>query len=77
MGAEKISQDNLYSSYLYRDGKRFVNLKSEDEIVDSVVKGWMNSKGHRANILTPYFKRQGIGFALSDDGKIYVTENFC
>lgn len=77
MGAENIAQDNLYSSYVYKDGKIFFNWNSEDEIADSVVKRWMRSKGHRANILTPYFKRQGIGVAISDDGKIYVTENFC
>ncbi len=77
MGAENISQDNLYSSCCYRDGKKVFNLNSEDEIAASVVKRWMNSGAHRANILTPYFKRQGIGVALSDDGKIYVTEDFC
>ncbi|MGD0281033.1 MAG: CAP domain-containing protein [Dissulfurispiraceae bacterium] len=76
-GAENISQDNLYSSYVYKDGERSFNWISEDEIADSIVKRWMSSRAHRANVLTPYFKRQGIGVALSDDGKIYVTENFC
>jgi uncharacterized protein YkwD len=77
LGAENIAQDNLYSSYFYKDGERFFNWKTEDQIAESVVKRWMNSNGHRANILTPYFKRQGIGVAFSDDGKVYVTENFC
>ena len=77
MGAENISQDNLFRSYSYVNGKRVFNWNSEDEIADSIVKQWMSSKAHRANIMTPYFKRQGIGVALSADGKIYVTENFC
>ena len=77
LGAENIAQDNLHSSYFYKNGERFSNWKTEGEIAESVVKLWMNSKGHRANILTPYFKRQGIGVAFSDDGKVYVTENFC
>ena len=77
MGAENISQDNLYSSYVYKNGERFFNWNTESEIAESVVKRWMSSKAHRVNILTPYFKRQGIGVAFSDDGKIYVTENFC
>ncbi len=77
LGAENIAQDNLYSSCLYRNGKKFYDWCTEEQIAGSVVKGWMSSNGHRANILTPYFKRQGIGVALSDDGKVYVTQNFC
>ena len=77
MGAENIAQSNLFSSYFYKDGKTFFNWSTEDKIAESVVKQWMSSKGHKANILTPYFKRQGIGAAFSDDGKVYITENFC
>jgi len=77
IGAENIAQDNLYSSYFYKGGERFFNWNTEDQIAESVVKRWMSSNGHRENILTPYFKRQGIGVAVSDDGKVYVTENFC
>lgn len=77
LGAENIAQDNLYSSYFHKDGEKIFNWNTEDEIAGSVVKRWMNSKGHRANILTPYFKQQGIGVAFSEDGKAYVTENFC
>ena len=77
LGAENISQDNLIHSSFYKDGKTFFNKNTEDEIAASVVKRWMSSKSHRRNILTPYFKRQGIGVALSEDGKVYVTEDFC
>ena len=77
IGAENIAQDNIFSSYFYKNGELFPDWNTEGEIAASVVKLWMNSKGHRANILTPYFKRQGIGVAFSDDGKVYVTENFC
>ncbi|MBA4373468.1 MAG: CAP domain-containing protein [Thermodesulfovibrio sp.] len=77
LGAENIAQDNLYSSSFYKDGKTFYNSNTEYEIAESVVKRWMSSKSHRKNILTPYFKRQGIGVALAEDGKVYVTENFC
>jgi len=49
----------------------------EDRIAQTVVNGWMDSAGHRKNILTPYFVNEGIGGAVSDSGKVYVTENFC
>lgn len=77
LGAENIARDNLYKSILYRNGVPSYNWNTEDEIAASVVRGWMNSKGHRTSILTPYLKRQGIGVAISEDGKVYVTENFC
>jgi len=77
MGAENIAQAVLYSSSFYKDGKTFYSWNTEDKIAEAVVKLWMSSKGHRANILTPYFKRQGIGVVFSDDGKAYITENFC
>ena len=77
MGAENIAQTILYSSYFYKDGKTFFNWNTEDKIATSVVKLWMGSKGHKTNILTPYFKQHGIGIALADDGKAYITEDFC
>ena len=76
-GAENISQFYSDASLLHEGGKTVLNSSAEDAIAESVVRGWMNSRNHRENILTPYFRRQGIGVALSDDGKIYVTENFC
>ena len=77
LGAENIAQDNLYRSVLYRNGVPSYDWNTGDEVAASVVNLWMKSKGHRENILTPYFKCQGIGIAISDDGRVYVTENFC
>ncbi|QGQ98454.1 copper amine oxidase [Paenibacillus psychroresistens] len=37
--------------------------------------GWMNSEGHRKNILTD-FKRLGVGVGLSEKDRVYYTENF-
>ncbi len=41
-----------------------------------VVKGWMSSPDHRANILSPDFTETGIGVAYSSNGETYVTEDF-
>ncbi len=76
-GAENIARDNLYHSVSYLNSVRTYHWNSEDDIARSVVKIWMGSKGHRENILTPYFRQQAIGIAFSADGKVYVTENFC
>ena len=37
---------------------------------------WMNSPGHRANILSPNFNVAGSGFWYGADGRIYATVIF-
>lgn len=46
-------------------------LSGRDEYAHKIVRAWMNSPGHRKNILNPEFKSMGIGFS---DG--YVTQLF-
>ncbi|RVW02537.1 CAP domain-containing protein [Rhodococcus spongiicola] len=42
-----------------------------------LVRRWMNSPGHRANILNPDFTHIGVGYATSgSDGRHYATQNF-
>lgn len=41
-----------------------------------VVESWMNSKGHRDNILNRKFSESGIGIAVAIDGKYYFTQVF-
>ena len=43
---------------------------------ESVVDGWLNSPGHRANILRPDATHVGIGYELSATGRPYYTQNF-
>ncbi|WP_407566871.1 CAP domain-containing protein [Polymorphospora sp. A560] len=42
----------------------------------AVMEGWMNSPGHRANILNCDAKAIGMGIARSGDGTIYWTQMF-
>ncbi len=42
----------------------------------AVVSGWMNSSGHRANILNPSFKTIGVGTYTTGNGTIYWTQMF-
>jgi uncharacterized protein YkwD len=39
------------------------NIASGYQDVDSVMKGWMNSSGHRRNILNQKFSEVGFGYA--------------
>jgi uncharacterized protein YkwD len=75
--AENIFQNNLYDSITYIDLVPIHNWNTASEIAQSTVQGWMNSPGHRQNILTKTYDREGIGVAISNDDKIYITEDFC
>ena len=43
---------------------------------DAVMDGWMNSPGHRANILNCQAKALGVGVAAASDGTLYWTQLF-
>lgn len=42
----------------------------------AVVRGWMGSPGHRANILSPTYRRVAVAAARSDDGRWYAAQVF-
>ena len=76
--AENLFQNNLYSSATYYSNRETVyTWNSAEEIAQTTVGGWMNSSGHRENIVTPTFDREGIGVAIAPDDKVYITEDFC
>lgn len=43
---------------------------------EEVMKGWMNSEGHRANILNKNFKYIGVGYHVNSNGTGYWTQLF-
>lgn len=58
------------------------NVAAGHSTPDAVLEGWMNSSGHRANILNPDLKEIGIGYyhLANDTGMVnydhYWTQNF-
>ena len=48
-----------------------------DQIAASTVKGWMESAGHRQNILQNNYSRTGIGAAIAGNGQVFITQVFC
>lgn len=39
-------------------------------------RGWMYSNGHRANVLTPEYRKFGYGIAVGADGSSYAVQMF-
>lgn len=54
------------------------NVASGQSTPELVIDSWMNSSGHRANILNPEFTELGVGYALNDNTlrKHYWTQVF-
>ncbi len=76
--AENIFQGYLFDSYFTINGVvTSHDWNSNEEIAKITVDGWMESSGHRKNILTDLFDREGIGVFITEDDKIFVTQNFC
>lgn len=69
---ENIAETPIYSNVEGCDST--TNLES---LASCIVDGWMGSPGHRKNILTSEYGKEGIGIAYSSDDKAYTTEDFC
>jgi len=52
------------------------NIAMGQPTAASVMNGWMNSPGHRANILSKDFTEIGVGLAKNASGSIYWTQDF-
>ena len=47
------------------------NLGAGQTTLESVIQGWLNSRGHRSTLLSPNFKEFGLAGARSSSGKTY------
>lgn len=75
--AENLFQASRLKSRRYVNGVLSETVYySRAELAAIAVKGWMESPGHRANILTADWTRQGIGAAAASDGTLFVTQLF-
>lgn len=52
------------------------NIAKGQKTAQQVVNGWMNSEGHRKNILNPNFTEIGVGYAVSPSGTAHWTQMF-
>ena len=72
--SEELERRIKYASGLPRV-KWLFTFATKSEIEDSIVQGWMESEGHRRNILNSNYTESGIGVAKVDDFYI-VTQVF-
>jgi len=52
------------------------NIAAGQRTPEEAVQGWMDSPGHRANILRREYGHLGVGVAIDNTGRIYWSQNF-
>lgn len=66
--------DFWFTVYGYSCGNRGENIAEGQNTPLEVFTAWMNSAGHRANILNPVYRDEGIAAANSTNGIVWVME---
>ncbi len=76
--AENIYQSHTYYSYTTVGIAIFYNwIADEKTLAKELVDGWMDSPGHRENILDEEYDRIGVGVIINGGEGVYSTQNFC
>jgi uncharacterized protein YkwD len=66
---------NAWGENIAWESSQDVSEGDADSIADSTVEGWINSEGHRQNLLGNY-DEEGLGAAVGG-GEVYITQLFC
>ncbi|NCA92828.1 SafA/ExsA family spore coat assembly protein [bacterium] len=66
----------MLESYGLRFSAAAENIAYGQRTAQEVVNSWMNSPGHRANILSKSFTQTGVGVAKKANGTLYFTQMF-
>lgn len=67
-----VMMDNLGVQYTYAGENLAIGQTTPEEVVQS----WMNSSGHRENILSEDFTNIGVGIAQNERGQLLWTQEF-
>lgn len=78
-GGGRVMGENIsmmvYGRPVHMDGRR-VEFDTPEQLANGVVCSWMNSPGHRRNLLASRWTIEGIGVYRPDEVTVYVTQNF-
>jgi len=72
---EKTIKDRVVAEN-YKYARIAENIAMGQTTPKQVVHAWMDSEGHRKNILTPELTEIGIGIEKNAEGRLYWTQNF-
>lgn len=69
--------ENIAQSYINERVVGHGYTSDEEDVAAAIVNDWMDSPGHRENILERHWNAHGIGVYVTDDNAVYATQNFC
>jgi uncharacterized protein YkwD len=64
------------AGYKYYRAYENIGAGDADVPLEDLMKAWMDSKGHRENILNTVCVEIGLGIARDKDGEVYYTQLF-
>lgn len=64
------------AGYKYSRAHENIGAGDPEVPLEDLMKAWMDSKGHRENILSTTCTEIGLGIATGPDGKVYYTQLF-
>lgn len=67
---------NMMENFGIRFSSAGENIAYGQKTPAQVMTAWMNSPGHRANILSPSYTEIGVGLARNKNGVLYWTQMF-
>lgn len=68
---DAVGYDNWTSSFTWGE-----NIAYGYASAQAVMTGWMNSQGHRDNILNPNFTEIGVSVVADASGRLFFTQDF-
>jgi uncharacterized protein YkwD len=64
------------AGYKYSTAGENIAMGEEGAELPRIMQAWMESEGHRKNILSPEYTEIGVGSARAKDGSLYFTQVF-
>jgi uncharacterized protein YkwD len=72
---EDVADRVLTAGISYRKvGENLARVEGSKSPASEAIDGWMNSRSHRVNLMTPEFEQGGVGAAIDANGVIYFTQ---
>ena len=79
-GRYRTSGENVAKTWYEQQLTTGEYYSTPEELADGIVRQWIDSEGHRRNLVDDVWRKEGIGVTVTEeDGNtaVYVTQNFC
>ena len=75
--AENLFKTSLYEFKTVQGAETNYEWRTNQQIINNIISKWLESPGHRKNMLHQDYQKTGIGISLNDNYEIWITQDFC